>query len=51
MEWYWNQELAGAHLSQRLSIVLFDLGNFKRYNDTFGNFASDEVLNGISDVR
>ncbi len=30
--------------------MLFDLGNFKRYNDTFGNFASDEVLNAISDV-
>ncbi len=50
MELYGNQELAVAHLSQRLSIVLFDLGNFKWHNDTFGNFASDEVLNAVSDV-
>ena len=50
MESYGNQKLVVAHLSQRLSIVLFDLGNFKRQNDTLENFASDEVLNAISDV-
>lgn len=39
-----EREIAAAGRGRSLSLVLFDLDNFKQYNDRLGHMAGDEVL-------
>jgi diguanylate cyclase (GGDEF)-like protein len=44
------REFAAAQRGRRLSVVLFDLDNFKQYNDAFGHLAGDGVLEAMGEV-
>ncbi len=45
-----ENEFAAAERGRLLSVVLFDLDNFKRYNDRFGHQAGDEALLAFSEI-
>ncbi|MFC1575209.1 diguanylate cyclase [Gemmatimonadota bacterium] len=45
-----ENEFAAAERGRLLSAVLFDLDNFKLYNDRFGHAAGDEALRAFSDI-
>jgi diguanylate cyclase (GGDEF)-like protein len=50
MEESLEREMLGATRKQRpLSLIMFDLDHFKRFNDTFGHEAGDVVLREIGD--
>lgn len=39
-----------ARRNEPVSVVMFDVDHFKRYNDTYGHDAGDTVLRALSDV-
>jgi diguanylate cyclase (GGDEF)-like protein len=46
-----NQEVTRARrMKYPLCLIVFDLDNFKQYNDTHGHLAGDEVLRGVGRI-
>lgn len=45
-----EREFAAARRGRELVTVIFDLDNFKEYNDTFGHLAGDEALQTFARV-
>jgi len=45
-----DHEVAAARRGRALAIAVFDLDNFKHYNDTFGHVAGDDILKAFAEV-
>ncbi|HEY0672327.1 MAG TPA: sensor domain-containing diguanylate cyclase [Longimicrobiales bacterium] len=45
-----EKEFEAARRGRTLSVILFDLDNFKSYNDSAGHQAGDEALHAFADV-
>ncbi|MEJ2207331.1 MAG: diguanylate cyclase [Gemmatimonadota bacterium] len=45
-----DKEVAAARRGRPLTLVMFDLDNFKHYNDTLGHVVGDDVLRAFADV-
>jgi diguanylate cyclase (GGDEF)-like protein len=45
-----EHEVAAARRGRALAIAVFDLDDFKHYNDTFGHVAGDEILKAFAEV-
>jgi diguanylate cyclase (GGDEF)-like protein len=50
LEMHLAREFAAAQRGRRIAVVLFDLDNFKQYNDAFGHLAGDGVLEAMGEV-
>lgn len=50
LEMFLEKEFAAARRGRRLACILFDLDNFKSYNDTAGHQAGDEALHAFGEV-
>ena len=50
LEMFLEKEFAAAKRGRRLSAIIFDLDNFKGYNDTAGHQAGDEALHAFAEV-
>lgn len=45
-----DHEVAAARRGRAMSITVFDIDNFKHYNDTFGHIAGDDILRAVGTV-
>lgn len=45
-----RRELSRCAETEHVSVISFDVDNFKKFNDTFGHDAGDSVLRAMSDV-
>jgi diguanylate cyclase (GGDEF)-like protein len=45
-----EKEVAAARRGRSLVVVLFDLDDFKHYNDTFGHLAGDDILRAFAQI-
>lgn len=45
-----DKEVAAARRGRPLVLVVFDLDDFKRYNDTLGHVAGDDILRAFADI-
>ncbi len=45
-----DHEVAAARRGRALALALFDIDNFKHYNDTFGHVAGDEILKAFAEI-
>ncbi len=45
-----DHEVAAARRGRPLGIAVFDIDNFKHYNDTFGHIAGDDILKAVARV-
>lgn len=45
-----DHEVAAARRGRPMGIAVFDIDKFKRYNDTFGHIAGDEILKAVGHV-
>jgi diguanylate cyclase (GGDEF)-like protein len=50
LEMHLYREVAAARRGRPLCLVIFDLDDFKRYNDTLGHMAGDVILRAFADV-
>ena len=50
MDIYLAKEVAAAERGRSLTVVLFDLNDFKRYNDTEGHQAGDAILRRFGEL-
>jgi diguanylate cyclase (GGDEF)-like protein len=50
LEMHLGQEFAAAKRGRRLSVVLFDLDDFKQYNDALGHLAGDDALRAVGKI-
>ena len=50
MEIFLEKEFAAAERGRSLAVVMFDLNDFKRYNDTAGHQAGDAVLRRFAQI-
>lgn len=50
LEMFLEKEFAAAQRGRRLSVIIFDLDNFKGYNDRAGHQAGDEALRAFAEV-
>lgn len=50
LELFLEKEFAAAKRGRRLSAIIFDLNNFKGYNDSAGHQAGDEALHAFAEV-
>ena len=45
-----DKEVAAARRGRALVVVVFDLDDFKRYNDTLGHLAGDDILRSFAQI-
>ncbi len=50
MQMFLDKEFAAAQRGRQLSVVMFDLDNFKRYNDQAGHQAGDQALQAFGAI-
>jgi diguanylate cyclase (GGDEF)-like protein len=45
-----DHEVAAARRGRSLTLAVFDIDNFKHYNDTFGHVAGDDILKAFAEI-